>query len=85
MRFTVLDVAVMLGIIIPTAVVTTFFLLHYRKTNTTAAYDPTWSHSNVIELVVWAVPLLTVALLGYYAYRGTYAVDPFHPRLLKVA
>lgn len=85
LRFTLLDVAVMLGIIVPTAIVTTFFLLRYRKTNTNAAYDPTWSHSNLIELVVWAIPLLTVALLGYYAYRGTYAVDPFHPRLLKGA
>ncbi len=83
LRFTLLDVAVMLGIIVPTAAVTTFFLLRYRKTNTNAAYDPTWSHSNLIELVVWAIPLLTVAMLGYYAYRGTYAVDPFHPRLLK--
>ncbi len=85
LRFTVLDVAVMLGIIVPTALITTFFLIRYRKTNTNAAYDPTWSHSNLIELVVWAIPLLTVAVLGYEAYRGTYAVDPYHPRLFKNA
>jgi cytochrome o ubiquinol oxidase subunit 2 len=51
----VLDVAVMLGIIIPTAIITTYFLLRYRKTSTTARYEPNWSHSNLLELIVWAV------------------------------
>jgi len=30
-RFTILDVVVMLGIIVPTAIMTTVFLLRYRK------------------------------------------------------
>jgi len=85
LHFTILDVGVMLGIIIPTAIITIYFLLHYRKTNTTAAYDPHWSHSNVIELIVWAIPLLTVMMLGYYSYKGTAAVDPYNPGLLKAA
>ncbi len=83
MRFTILDVAVMLGIIVPTAIITTYFLLRYRKTNTNATYDPHWSHSNLIELIVWAIPLLTVAMLGYESYKGTYAVNPYDPRMIK--
>ena len=83
MRFTILDVAVMLGIIVPTAIITTYFLLRYRKTNTNAAYDPHWSHSNLIELIVWAIPLLTVAMLGYESYKGTYAVNPYDQRMIK--
>ena len=83
MRFTILDVAVMLGIIVPTAIITTYFLLRYRKTNTNATYDPHWSHSNLIELIVWAIPLLTVAMLGYESYKGTYAVNPYEPRMIK--
>ena len=83
LRFTILDVAVMLGIIIPTAVMTTYFLLRYRKTRASAAYDPHWSHSNLIEIVVWTIPVLTVALLGYESYKGTYAVNPYDPRMIK--
>ncbi len=85
LRFTILDVAVMLGIIVPTAIMTAYFLLRYRKTNTHAAYDPSWSHSNLIELVVWTIPLVTVAVLGYESYKGTYAVNPYDPRLIKAA
>jgi len=83
LHFTVLDVGVMLGIIIPTAIVTAFFLLRYRKTNAKAVYDPKWSHSNRIELVVWAIPLLTVGMLGYYSYKGTFEVNPYNPRMIK--
>ncbi len=85
LRFTIFDVAVMLGIIVPTALVTTYFLLRYRKTNMAAAYDPTWSHSTLIEIVVWAIPLATVAMLGYYSYKGTYAVNPYDPRAIEGA
>ncbi len=83
LRFTELDVAVMMAIILPTAAITAFFLMRYRKTSSTAAYAPHWSHSNLIELIVWAIPLLTVGLLGYYSYRGSYDVNPYDPGLLK--
>ena len=82
-RFTILDVAVMLGIIVPTTIMTIVFLLRYRKTNTKAVYEPKWSHSNFIEFVVWTIPILTVAMLGYYSYQGTFAVDPYNPRLIN--
>ncbi|MHB8255228.1 MAG: cytochrome ubiquinol oxidase subunit II [Acidiferrobacter sp.] len=85
LRFTILDVGVMLGIIIPTAIMTTYFLMRYRKTSTNVVYDPKWSHSNLIELIVWAIPLLTVGLLGYYSYKGTLAVNPYDPRIIKTA
>lgn len=84
-HFTVLDVAVMLGIIVPTAVITTYFLLRYRKTNPTARYEPNWSHSNLLELIVWAVPLLTVGMLGYYSYKGTMEVNPYNPGMIRTA
>ena len=84
-RFTILDVAVMLVIIVPTAIMTTVFLLRYRKTNAKAAYDPKWSHSNLIEFVVWTIPIAIVAMLGYYSYQGTFAVNPYNPRLINSA
>lgn len=85
LHYMILDVAVMLGIIVPTTIITIYFLLKYRKTNPSATYDPKWSHSNLIEVVVWSVPILTVALLGYYSYKGSFSVNPYNPTIVKTA
>lgn len=82
-RYTLLDVAVMLLIILPVTVMIAVFVWRYRKSRN-AAYDPTWSHSLELELVMWGVPFLMVAFLGYNSYESTKLVNPFGPGAINL-
>src|SRR4051812_7902790 len=52
--------AIMLAIIIPTMIATVAIAFRFRRGNARATYRPDWEYSGAIELVVWAVPVLTV-------------------------
>ena len=54
----------MLAIIIPTMIATVAFAWWFRRGNTKATYRPDWEYSGAIEMVVWAIPALTIMLLG---------------------
>ena len=83
LQSTILDVAVMLVIILPIAVLICVFMWRYRK-SAHAAYDPHWSHSLTLEILVWAVPLVTVCALAFFSYETTLAVNPYAPTMLGV-
>ena len=81
-RFTVIDVGVMSLIILPVTVMVAVFVWRYRKSRN-ADYDPTWSHSLGLELLMWGVPFLTVIFLGYASYRSTLLVNPYDPAAIN--
>jgi cytochrome o ubiquinol oxidase subunit 2 len=67
--------AIMLAIIIPTMIATVAFAWWFRRGNTKATYRPDWEYSGAIELVVWAIPALTIMLLGGIAWIGSHDLD----------
>jgi len=81
LHFTVLNTAVMLVIIIPTTVLTMVFALRYRKSRQ-AAYDPSFSHSLVLEMLMWGVPLVITVILTFCTYASVFAVNPADPTSL---
>jgi len=66
----------MLAIVLPTILAIFGFAFWFRASNTKARYQPNWAYSGAIELVVWAVPALTVILLGGVAWIGAHDLDP---------
>jgi len=82
-RFTLIDVGVMLLIILPVTVMIAVFIWRYRKSRN-AAYDPSWSHSFGLELVMWGVPFVMVIFLGYASYKSTLLVNPYGPGALNL-
>jgi cytochrome o ubiquinol oxidase subunit 2 len=82
-RFTIIDVGVMLLIILPVTVMIGVFVWRYRK-GRNATYDPTWSHSLGLELLMWGVPFLIVIFLGYNSYKSTMLVNPYGPGALNL-
>src|SRR5689334_9538 len=52
--------AIMLAIIIPTMIATVAIAWWFRRGNRRAVYLPDWEYSGAIELVVWAIPALTI-------------------------
>ncbi|MDA8360394.1 MAG: ubiquinol oxidase subunit II [Gammaproteobacteria bacterium] len=73
-----LDVGIMLLIIIPTALLAIFAMWRYRKGGR-GDYRPEWSHSYLIEAVVWGIPLITVGVLSYLSIKAIYEVNPYNP------
>ncbi len=70
------SVAIMLAIVLPTIIAIFAFAFWFRASNTRARFRPDWAYSGRIELVVWAVPALTVILLGGVAWIGAHQLDP---------
>lgn len=75
----VISTLLMLLIIIPVMALTVFFAWKYRASNTSARYEPEWSHSTQMELVIWSAPLLIVICLGALTWMGTHLLDPYRP------
>ena len=75
--------AIMLAIIIPTMIATVAFAFWFRRGNTKATYRPDWEYSGAIEMVVWAIPALTIMLLGGIAWIGSHDLEPSKPLASK--
>jgi cytochrome o ubiquinol oxidase subunit II len=70
------SVAIMLAIVVPTIIAILGSAWWFRQSNPRAQYQPHFVHSGRIELVVWAIPALTVILLGGVAWIGSHQLDP---------
>jgi cytochrome o ubiquinol oxidase subunit 2 len=73
------SLAIMLAIVGPTMAATLGFAWWFRSSNLKARYLPEWDHSGQLELIVWAIPLLTIMLLGGVAWVGSHDLDPYRP------
>lgn len=71
--------ALMLLVVIPVIVMTLFFAWKYRASNKDAVYEPKWSHSTKIELVVWLIPCIIIAFLAVLTWETTHKLDPYRP------
>ena len=70
---------IMLVIVVPTILTTLWFAWWFRASNGAAFYRPTWVYSDKLEVVVWAIPALTVLFLGGLAWTGSHQLDPRKP------
>ncbi|WP_239495816.1 ubiquinol oxidase subunit II [Yoonia maritima] len=76
----VIATLLMLIIIIPVLIMAVYFPLKYRADRSDLSdYDPTFEHSNKIEVAVWGIPILITAALGWYTYVYTHRLDPYRP------
>ena len=65
-------------IVVPVLGIFAFIIWRYReKPDNKAPYEPNWSHSTKLETIWWGIPIIIVALLGFYTVRETYKlVEP---------
>ena len=73
------SLAIMLAIVLPTMAATAGFAWWFRASNTRAKYLPNFVHSGSIEIIVWAIPLLTIILLGGVTWIAAHDLDPARP------
>ncbi|MGV2078122.1 MULTISPECIES: ubiquinol oxidase subunit II [unclassified Rhizobium] len=69
----------MLLVVIPVLTLIVVFAFRYRKGRAPEKYDPNFTHSAPIEVVVWSIPLLIIACLGVVTWITTHSLDPFRP------
>jgi cytochrome o ubiquinol oxidase subunit 2 len=80
-RATLFEFGIMCIIIVPVTLFIALFIWRYRK-GARAAYDPDWSHSLALEILVWGVPLVIVVICGIVSIRTGHEVDPYAPTAL---
>jgi cytochrome o ubiquinol oxidase subunit 2 len=64
---------------IPVIAMTLWFAWRYRASNKDATYAPTWAHSTRIEVVVWTIPAIIVAILAVLTWQTSHTLDPYKP------
>jgi cytochrome o ubiquinol oxidase subunit 2 len=74
-----LSLGLMLLVVVPVILLTLYFAWRYRESNRSATYAPKWAHSTTIEVVVWTIPCVIVAILGLVIWRTTHSLDPSQP------
>ncbi|NIG62198.1 MAG: cytochrome o ubiquinol oxidase subunit II [Serratia symbiotica] len=70
-------IMLMLIVVIPVIFMAFTFAWKYRDSNKDAKYSPDWAHSNKIEIVVWTIPIIIIAILGTITWKTTHELDPF--------
>jgi len=73
------SLAIMLAIVIPTILATFVFAWWFRAGNRKATYLPDWEFSGRIEMIVWAIPTMTIVLLGGVTWISAHQLDPAQP------
>src|SRR5258706_4285200 len=73
------SLGIMLAIVIPTIVATLAVAAWYRASNKRARYLPEFEFSERLEVLVWAIPAMTVLLVGGVAWVGSHDLDPRGP------
>jgi cytochrome o ubiquinol oxidase subunit 2 len=69
----------MLIVVVPVIALTLLFAWRYRASNRSAEYRPEWSHSTLIEIVIWAIPSLIILFLAALTWTSTHKLDPYRP------
>ncbi len=79
-RFLIIAALVLMAIVvIPVHIMSAWFPLKYRASNTKSTYMPKWSSSAKIDITMWAIPIAIVTVLSILAWRSTHALDPYKP------
>ena len=73
------SLAIMLAIVIPTILATLGVAYWFRASNIRARYLPMFNYSGRLEMLVWAIPAMTVILVGGVAWVGSHDLDPRKP------
>jgi len=73
----IISTVLMLLVVIPVIVLTLYFAWKYRASREHEVYMPKWAHSQKIEIVVWFIPIVIIAILGTITWQSTQALDPY--------
>ncbi len=65
-------------IIVPVLILIVYFAFKYHASRN-ETYEPRFSHSSQLELIIWSIPLLIIIWLGAITWVSTHKLDPYRP------
>lgn len=65
--------------ILPVFLLVPVLFWRYRYRNHKARYTPDWEFSNWLDVLMWGVPFIIIAVLSTQLWRSTHALDPYKP------
>ncbi|WP_158700990.1 cytochrome ubiquinol oxidase subunit II family protein [Phytohalomonas tamaricis] len=71
-------VAVVMIVVLPVIILTPVIVWRYRYGGN-ATYRPKWSFSWTIDILIWGIPFVIVAVLSFFLWSATTALDPYKP------
>lgn len=71
--------AISLVAILPVLILTPLIVWRYRRRGGRGGYAPDWEYSRTLEVAMWGVPFLIVAVLATQLVRNTLVLDPYRP------
>ncbi len=66
-----------LFVVIPVYTLLILFAYKYRASNKESDYKPNWDKNAVLETIWWVIPSVLIAVLGYFTWTSSHALDPF--------
>lgn len=73
----------MLIVVIPVIILAVVIAWKFRASNSQSKYSPNWSHSTILELVWWAIPMVIILILAVMTWRSTHKLSPYRPLDVK--
>jgi cytochrome o ubiquinol oxidase subunit 2 len=70
-------VGLMLILVIPVFVLTAFVTWRYRASDPKGRFTPDWGFSWPIDIAIWVVPFVIIAILGVLVWTKTHQLDPY--------
>lgn len=64
-------------VVIPVFALTIFISVKYREGNRKAKYSPDFDHSNLLEAVWWAIPIVIIGILSVVTWNSSHSLDPY--------
>ena len=77
----IIATGLMLLVVIPVIIMSVWFTYRYRADRPDAHkdFDPEWSHNTWIEIAMWTIPIIIIAILAVITWRSTHDLDPYSP------
>ncbi|TWB23597.1 cytochrome bo3 quinol oxidase subunit 2 [Nitrospirillum amazonense] len=72
----ILATCLMLIVVVPVIAMIFLFAWRYRASNKAATFKPDWDHSSKIELAVWGIPCVIIAVLAYVTWVSSHTLEP---------
>lgn len=76
-------VGLMLFVVVPVIILNFWFAWKYRASNTKAKYSPEFSHSTILEVIWWTIPIIIIGILAVITWISSHRYDPYRPLNVK--
>lgn len=75
----IVNISLMLLIIIPTLFLLLYIVWKYCIKNEYAKYEPNHTFGPIGELIMWGIPSIIVAIMGFITWEKTHQLNPYKP------